>query len=256
MFLTKSFESNEIRFVEIDGEHYIVAVDLLKASGSTTTVTALEAMIEEGLGKGFVNNQLLPTSGGVQRMLVLKEAAFTYYLSRSRTEAGRKLNRWIHAEVLPSIRQTGSYSISNTPRVLPEPLKVTETLIELDKSTLPAAVKQLLIDSCVDAYLTNQAVLPNSKDRWLGVAQRAEELGIKLNPGLRSQLGKFIKRKGFESRKIEERLCNGQMRPINVYQVSDDLDTAISEFFAVRAQTRTQRDCLKAPNYLGAFFIL
>ena len=44
------FESNEIRFVEVDGQPCIVATDLLKASDSSLPVTRLEAMIEKGLG--------------------------------------------------------------------------------------------------------------------------------------------------------------------------------------------------------------
>ncbi|MCK7581060.1 MAG: hypothetical protein MZV65_39650 [Chromatiales bacterium] len=39
----------------------------------------------------------------------------TFLVSRSNTETGRKLNRFIHTEVLPQIRKTGQYLVPKTP---------------------------------------------------------------------------------------------------------------------------------------------
>jgi len=41
--------------------------------------------------------------------VIVAEAAATYLVARSNTEAGRRLNRFIHTEVLPQIRRTGAY---------------------------------------------------------------------------------------------------------------------------------------------------
>ena len=235
MFLTKSFESNEIRFVEVDGVVYAVGVDVARALGyADPNTTILRKVYSEY--KTIVKTSRVT---GEVDTVAISEPGIYQLIFGSKLESADRFRRWVFEEVLPSLRQTGTYTVPNPQRIPPEPLKVTETLINLDNSSLPASVKQLLIDSCVNAYLTNQTALPASEERWLGAVQRAEELGFKLNPGLRSQLGKFIKRQGFESRKIEERLCNGQMRPINVYLVSDALDTAISDFFAIRALTAT-----------------
>lgn len=105
------FKNQNVRVLEIEGEPWFVAKDVLDAIGSSTTVTALKALVCNDLGEGFVTNQHLETAGGNQEMLILSEPALTLFVSRSRTELGKALNRWIHSEVLPAIRKTGTYSV-------------------------------------------------------------------------------------------------------------------------------------------------
>jgi phage anti-repressor protein len=73
--------------------------------------------------------------------------------------------------------------------------------------------------------------LPAQKEVWLGVAERAEQLGyaIAAVTKYRSQLGKYVKACGLEC-KSENRLCNGAHRPINLYRICPELDIAINEF--------------------------
>lgn len=106
------FDSDSVRVLTINGEPWFVARDVLKAIKSTTKVTELEVLIQEDLGDEFVTNELvLDTLGRRQKCLIIAEAALTLFVSRSRTETGKQLNRWIHTEVLPSIRKTGSYQV-------------------------------------------------------------------------------------------------------------------------------------------------
>lgn len=76
---------------------------------------------------------------------------------------------------------------------------------------------------------------PESKDgeRWLGVAERAEELGfgkVGADHKQRTALGTYVGKANLE-RVREERLCNGQMRKVWVYKVTPELDDTIHEFF-------------------------
>lgn len=104
------FSENQVRVLDIDGEPWFVALDVLRAIGSSTTVTAVETMIREDLGEVFVSNQhLADPTGTKQSTTILSEAALTMFVSRSRTELGKALNRWVHVEVLPSIRKTGKF---------------------------------------------------------------------------------------------------------------------------------------------------
>jgi hypothetical protein len=64
----------------------------------------------------------------------------------------------------------------------------------------------------------------------MGVSQRAEKLGFKPNHKTRGCLGKFVNAKGLPSTQ-EKRLCNGQARDICVYEVSEELDNTIRQFF-------------------------
>lgn len=103
------FSSNNVRVVMINGEPWFIARDVLEALGSKSRSNDVKAMVEEDLGGGYVTVVPLGTAGGEQQMVALSEAALTMVVSRSRTELGKAMNRWIHTEVLPSIRKTGGY---------------------------------------------------------------------------------------------------------------------------------------------------
>jgi hypothetical protein len=77
------------------------------------------------------------------------------------------------------------------------------------------------------------ALPATNNERWLGAAERAEELGfgrIGANHSTRVRLGQWIG-KAKLSRRREKRLCNGEDREIWCYLVCDQLDKAISDFF-------------------------
>lgn len=105
-----SFESHEIRVTDQNGNPWFVLRDLLEAMGTSTPVTVAIDSIKQGLGDGF--NEVIPildSLGREQNAIVVAESAATYLLSRSNTEDGRKLNRFIHVEILPALRKTGAY---------------------------------------------------------------------------------------------------------------------------------------------------
>jgi len=111
-----NFESNDVRtMTDEKGDHWFVLVDVLKAMGSTTTPPAARASIQENLGEGWGvdNRAILDSLGRMRDTTIINESAVTFLVSRSNTETGKRLNRWLHVEVLPSIRKTGSYSAPN-----------------------------------------------------------------------------------------------------------------------------------------------
>lgn len=74
-----------------------------------------------------------------------------------------------------------------------------------------------------------------ANEEWMGVCERAEELGfgcIGANHSERVKLGNYVSK--FEDdviRKREKRLCNGQSRPIWVYKVTERFDEIIRDYF-------------------------
>ena len=85
--------------------------DVLDAMESTTKTTDAIASINQGIGDGFVVDHPIPDSlGRSQQTTIVHESGVTYLVTRSNTEAGKRLNRYLHVEVLPSIRKTGKFS--------------------------------------------------------------------------------------------------------------------------------------------------
>lgn len=106
------FESQDIRTItNAQGEPWFVLRDVLDAMGSKTTTTNALESVTTGLGDGYSSGIPIPDAlGRPQTTTIIAESALTYLLSRSDTEQGRKLNRFIHVEVLPAIRKTGTYA--------------------------------------------------------------------------------------------------------------------------------------------------
>jgi hypothetical protein len=108
---------------------------------------------------------------------------------------------------------------------------IKDTLVAFDIDLSNPRFKQELQDFALDIIGIGQKSLPGQQEIWLGVAERAEQLGYSINVVTknRSQLGKYVATFDLE-RKQELRLCNGTQRPINLYKLTDDLDEAIKEF--------------------------
>lgn len=107
-----NFESNQVRTIvdEKDNTPWFVLKDVLNAMGSSTTTSNAKASVHEVFGDGCSNDHpIVDSLGRTQNITIINEAATTFLISRSNTEAGKALNRWIHQVVLPSIRKTGGY---------------------------------------------------------------------------------------------------------------------------------------------------
>ena len=93
-----------------EGNSWIILNDVLSAMGTTTPITKALESIHNVLGDGFTRSiPILDNMGRYQPTYIVTESAATFLVSRSNTEKSKKLNRWLHTEVIPSIRKTGSY---------------------------------------------------------------------------------------------------------------------------------------------------
>lgn len=129
------FETKSIRTIANEqGEPWFVLRDVLEAMGTSTPTAVAISSVEQGLGDGF--NVVIPITdsmGREQSAIIVAEAAVTYLLSRSNTEQGRKLNRFIHVEVLPALRRTGQYQLTEpatpAPTMLMTPAAIAASTI-------------------------------------------------------------------------------------------------------------------------------
>ena len=107
-----TFETHNLRIVDQDGVPWFVLKDIHAALGtSRTTFQSIES-IKQGLGDGYTKDIPIADSlGRLQQTTIVAEPAATFLISRSNTEQGRRLNRFIHAEVLPALRQHGGVGL-------------------------------------------------------------------------------------------------------------------------------------------------
>ena len=238
------FESQEIRFVDGKPIANDVAIILGYADPQSTISKKVSAK-NKGVAK-------VETPGGIQSMTVLEEAGVYQLIFSSKLPDAEKFQDWVFDDVLPSIRKTGNYSISSTTPTTPALPVVT-----------PAEQIKMVVD-CASAFgidLSNPRfkqgyqdwfhqtlgigvtpMLPGtSEERWRGGAERAEELGfgrVGADPSLRVRLGNFLSRQTWDEndRRKEERICNGENRPIWIYKICDRFDDCIRAFFQMKSK--------------------
>lgn len=104
--IARQFHGQQMRIVRVDGRPYFVAkdvCDILGISNHKDAVSRLDADEKEGVG-------ITDPLGGKQTATGITESGLYALIFKSRKETAREFRKWVTAEVLPSIRQTGGYS--------------------------------------------------------------------------------------------------------------------------------------------------
>lgn len=103
----KIFNSEEfgsIRTVEVAGKIYFVGKDLANALGYSNPRDAIARHC-----KGVVKHDSFKEGG--QEVALLPEGDMYRLITHSKLESAERFESWVFDEVLPSIRQTGSYQV-------------------------------------------------------------------------------------------------------------------------------------------------
>lgn len=104
----KNEELGEIRTVMIDDKPYFVGKDVAKTLGYTNPQKAIRDHVDE---EDKTLNDSFTVNG--TRGILINESGLYSLILRSDLPSATKFKRWVTNEVLPSIRKTGSYAITN-----------------------------------------------------------------------------------------------------------------------------------------------
>lgn len=99
-------EFGQIRTVVINNEPFFVGNDVACALGYAEPRSTISKKVEDedrGVAK-------IETPSGIQEMTVINESGIYSLVFGSKLESAKKFKRWVTSEVLPSIRETGSYN--------------------------------------------------------------------------------------------------------------------------------------------------
>ncbi|HEY9750528.1 MAG TPA: hypothetical protein V6C63_17735 [Allocoleopsis sp.] len=193
----------------------------------------LKVHFEEGVD--FLTKGLKSSVGGRPSDLILLSVdCFKSLGMMAGTEKGKEIRRhFIECERIAKVAM--NQQIQSAIPVLPPAQQLamaTDALkalgVELDNPRYAQGLRDWALN------LIGVTALPASADeRWLGVAERAEELGfgrVGADHSKRVKLGQWVSKCGLQRRR-EKRLCNGEDREIWCYLVCNELDNAIAGFF-------------------------
>lgn len=142
-----TYNSTEVRTVEMNGEPWFVLKDVCEVLDLGTTAKVAERLDADEKGMNQIH-----TPGGLQSVTVINESGLYNVILRSDKPEAKPFRKWVTSEVLPSIRKHGAYM---TPETLQAAILNPDTMIQLcqqlkaeqDKNaTLTAANSQLTVD--------------------------------------------------------------------------------------------------------------
>jgi len=111
-----NFNGIEIRIFDRNGEPWFVGKDICTVLDLKNTGTAYSKLENDEKGGVVLNDG----EGRPQNYTIVNESGLYSLILTSRKPEAKQFKRWITHEVLPAIRKTGSYSISQKSDNLPE----------------------------------------------------------------------------------------------------------------------------------------
>lgn len=125
----KIFENSEfgaVRVVDVNGEPWFVAKDVLRALDYADDYNPSRAM--QAIPGEWKGVHRMHTPGGEQEMLIISEQGLYFFLGRSDKPKALPYQMWVAGDVVPTIRKNGGYL---TPAKLEEALTDPDTIIRL-----------------------------------------------------------------------------------------------------------------------------
>lgn len=98
-------EFGQVRTMMIDGKPYFVANDVAVALGYTIPKDAITRHCKGALKQRYL------TAGGLQEIKIIPEGDIYRLIVRSKLPSAERFEKWVFDELLPALRQTGSYSM-------------------------------------------------------------------------------------------------------------------------------------------------
>lgn len=121
-----SFESKSIRVFSLNGAPWFVAKDVMLALEYTETSANNVADRTAHVPKEWKGRHPIVTPGGTQELWCLSEPGLYFFVNRSDKPKALPFQKWVAGDVLPSIRQSGSYGTPPAPTAAPETVTMTK----------------------------------------------------------------------------------------------------------------------------------
>ena len=108
MTIFQNPEFGQVRTITRDGEPWFVGVDVCNALRYSNSRKAIHDHVDND-DKGVTKSD---TPGGKQNVVIINESGLYALIFGSTLESAKRFKHWVTSEVLPSIRKTGSYTVS------------------------------------------------------------------------------------------------------------------------------------------------
>lgn len=186
-----TYNSNEVRTVEMNGEPWFVLKDVCEVLDLGTTAKVAERLDADEKGMNQIH-----TPGGLQSVTVINESGLYNVILRSDKPEAKPFRKWVTSEVLPSIRKHGAYM---TPETLQAAILNPDTMIQLcqqlkaeqDKNAqLTAVNSQLTVDKQIMQPKADYFDELINRNLLTSFRETAKQFGVKEKPFIQFLLDK------------------------------------------------------------------
>ena len=124
-------EFGTVRTLTIDGEPYFVGKDVAEILGYSDTAKAIRTHVDDEDKQIFKVDEMATLKTSNYGMYIINESGLYSLILSSKLPNAKRFKRWVTAEVLPSIRKTGSYNSPDYSSLSPQ----LQYLISLEQKT-------------------------------------------------------------------------------------------------------------------------
>lgn len=146
-----TYQSNEVRTVELDGEAWFVLKDVCQILSLSTPARVAERLDSDEVSL----THLIDSIGRQQETTVINESGLYNVILRSDKPEAKPFRKWVTSEVLPTIRKTGGY-------MMPKLSKEMQALFILDERTMKHEERLTKLENTMVVDSAKQLVLQNT----------------------------------------------------------------------------------------------
>lgn len=173
---TFTYNNSQVRTIEMNGEPWFVLRDVCEILGISKYSDTAARLDEDERG----------AAGGVQEMTVISESGLYNVILRSDKPEAKPFRKWVTAEVLPSIRKTGSYSAPTKPskaleiKEINAKVRLSNQFLKLSKvDTLSAEYKNILAAKAAEVLTGTQLIpIPKSQQKMYSAGEIGQMFGV------------------------------------------------------------------------------
>lgn len=173
----KNEQFGEIRTVQISDEPWFVGKDVAQVLGYKDTSDALKKHVdaEDKLTRHFTD------SGQSREMYCINESGLYSLIFGSKLEKAKEFKHWVTSEVLPTLRKTGSYSITPDSYMIEDPIERARAWIKEQEVRRGLEMKNSQLTVTCETMRPKAEFFDDLVDRNLltGIRETAKELKVK-----------------------------------------------------------------------------
>lgn len=217
------YKDNPVRTVWIDGKPWFVLSDLCSVLNLTTP-----AKVVSRLEDGMSSTHPIPDSlGRIQHVTIVNESGMYRVVLRSDKPEALALQAWITDEVLPSIREKGSYSLPGATPTATTSFETQARVLDILKNVISKDYLEAKA-RIVAARAMGDTPEIEASARPLYVQDYLREKGATADEVKRcsSSFGKYVREdyvaeRGVEPGKRFDETSSGQVREVYAYTEAD-----------------------------------